>query len=759
MQSLWSRAARLPQSSTCRCVACLRTATEGVTSHTTSAASRRRLRIGNAVTAFYSSIFAGAALADAKVKEKRRLEWEEKIAAVKEEVDRLVDEENRLLQTLAFRHSEFLFGFPNQQRRQYSTSWAAPRWIGEARATSEAQNPSVAHPFNIDDKAQDRHSNLAEEVLTLKEDDRSIRTSAQQTLRQHFEQRQVTSAFHHENPVKSDTGYTDDDAESPLFDYASNALSDRAELPPRPQPDFIWETGDILRIKAIQKLALRQLAYRLLLRPAVARNYSGLPVDYEADLQSLRLGPQELLQYLQNTGKRLWALKFFKEEPYDDLAPAIDTAQHHLLRQASQTSDAQLKEDVEAYLHGRLHIQEFLARVARNLLLCGEPDRPRAFQALILAFTKTRQNDLIDLILKALIPHLFHLTTPLINSILTYYRKTRNLRDFDNFLMLLRGESAYHVNIPLLWEKRIINGVEITVPPAPSANPVLFSTLIAATLRFDQIDRAEAFLQVYRANGFADNFGTLCAFLRFYTLRRRWEEGLQTMLRSLAYMVSSTVHPEKRVERLIVHMVHFCDSCQQAQAAEMLINAAVRSGFDWRAGWRNQDVYSEFDPVLKRWQQAAKEMGEAHIAASQRSVSAKCQEFVHLVRDELTHAQTNLRNNTAHGKNASNDPAWLRNSLARDHSWAIFSTAMADAAAHKSVRALIKDAAAHNADEILTLREEMARLKKTVERLSKSTQATVSIVPPTAEETKPEIIPGSSSVKKLWTSSSLRSSS
>lgn len=712
------------------------------------------------MTAFYSSIFAGAALADAKVKEKRRLEWEEKIAAVKEEVDRLVDEENRLLQALAFRHCEILLGFPSQQRRSYSTSTATPRWIGEARAASDAQDPSVAFPLGIDGQAQDQQSHPAEEVSALKEDGRSVPPPVQQTLRQHFEQHQVTAAFHHQNSVGTEHGYADDDAESTLFEYASNALSDRAELPPRPQPDFIWESGDILRIKAIQKLALRQLAYRLLLRPAVARNYSGLPVDYEEDLQSLRLGPEELLQYLQNTGKRLWALKFLKEEPYDDLASAIDTAQHHALRQACQNSDEQLKEDVEAYLHGRLHIQEFLARVARNLLLCDEPDRPRAFQALILAFTKTRQNDLIDLILKALIPHLFHLTTPLINSILTYYRKTRNLRDFDNFLMLLRGESAYHVNIPLLWEKRIINGVEITVPPAPSANPVLFSTLIAATLRFDQIDRAEAFLQVYRANGFADNFGTLCAFLRFYTLRRRWEEGLHTMLRSLAFMVSSTVHPEKRVERLIVHMVHFCDSCQQSQAAETLINAAVRSGFDWRAGWRNQDVYSEFDPVLKRWQRAAEEMGEAHVAVSQRILSVKCQEFVQLVRDELMRALMGLRNNVTHGKNNSSGPAWLRNALVRDHSWAIFSTAMADAAAHKSARVLTKDAAAHSTNELLTLREEMARLKKTVERLSNSTQAaTVSIVPPTAEDTKPDVIPRSSSVKKLWTSSSLRSSS
>jgi hypothetical protein len=78
----------------------LSTTANGVTSRSATAASKRKLRIGNSVTALYTSIFAAAALADASVKDRRRHDWDEKIAAVKAEVSELVDEEQRILASL-----------------------------------------------------------------------------------------------------------------------------------------------------------------------------------------------------------------------------------------------------------------------------------------------------------------------------------------------------------------------------------------------------------------------------------------------------------------------------------------------------------------------------------------------------------------------------------------------------------------------------------------------------------------------------------
>lgn len=76
MQSLWSRAA---QTRSCRCRACLHVATN-VARRATTAASKRRLRVSDIFTACYSTILATAAVADAKVKEDRRREWDIAIA-------------------------------------------------------------------------------------------------------------------------------------------------------------------------------------------------------------------------------------------------------------------------------------------------------------------------------------------------------------------------------------------------------------------------------------------------------------------------------------------------------------------------------------------------------------------------------------------------------------------------------------------------------------------------------------------------------
>ena len=81
MQTLWSRAA---QTRTCQCGASL---SNGLARRTTTAAGRRRLKPGDAFTAFYSAIFATAALADAKIKDDRRREWDDAIGAVKNELE------------------------------------------------------------------------------------------------------------------------------------------------------------------------------------------------------------------------------------------------------------------------------------------------------------------------------------------------------------------------------------------------------------------------------------------------------------------------------------------------------------------------------------------------------------------------------------------------------------------------------------------------------------------------------------------------
>lgn len=530
MQRLWSRTA---PATTCRQITHSNAAAVGVTQGATSA-SKRRLRFANSFTAFYSSIFAAAALADAQVKDKRRVEWEERIAAVKEEVNVLVDEEQRLLTALESRRGRRVGGGTTIQSRSYSTT--VPR------------------------ASMDRHSDLDERELVER------------------------SLAEYDN---------EDDAAMRQFEIDED--SDESRTP-------IWLTGPTMKEKAIRVLALKQLAIRLMLRPTIAHDYEGLPMKYAGDNDVPRIKPTRLLAELNNLRKRIDHLRDNEKANVDDILHAFRTHQYYVLRQEKIKLDNEIENYTNLYLSGRISLQEYLLRAASNLTRSIEPDRPRAFKVMLLAFTHTRQNDLGLLVLRTLFPNRFRLSSPLIISILNFYRKTKDLLNFDLFLEMIRGE-GYPVNLGKmpLFRHKVINGIDLTIPPMDSSNPVLYASLISACLRFDQPERADAYLQAARLTGYMDDYHTLFAYLKFYAIRKDWWNGVNTLKRSIAYMGSTTAHIEKYTERLVFLMVHLCDACEKPAVSEALIKAAVDSGFDPKLGERQQDIEDEVDPLFERW--------------------------------------------------------------------------------------------------------------------------------------------------------------
>jgi hypothetical protein len=603
MQGLWSRAtARLPSS--CRCNACLRTYVHGVARP--SPTTRRGLRVGNAVTTLYSSIFAGAAIADAIAKRKRRQEWDDKIAAVKEEVDELVDEERRLLEVLSVREvTKTGAGADHTQTRAYSTSSR----VGPTRSFGRSLS---ARALPVDAGKED-----VNEVTNIEVPDA-------------HEPAQTSELITEPNQKNSDMHELDD-----LDTYNI----------PRPEPDFFWERSSVTRIKAIQKLAVQQLVYRLLLRPSVVHDYSGVPVDYQLD-DSLSRPPSVLLRRLQTIRRRLYSLKYIKDAPYDDLMQNIGIEELDAMRRnVRERHDAYLKQDIQRYLSGKLQLQKLLMQVADNLLSCEEPDRPYAFALLISAFSKTHQNDLADLVLKCIVPNLFQLSTPLIIDIISHFRKTKNLKDFDLFLQMLRGEGGYHVNLRNTWQKKTINGVTVTVPPMSSFNPVILTSVITATLRFDQPEKAEAYLHIARANGFVDNFATLSAFLRFYAVRKDHERGLSTLSRALNFIVSSPDLQEHRVSRLILYMADFCACCSRDDLFTTIVHAAILSGFDCGTAHKAGGSTSYLTASHKRWQQKQRELSVDTSEQQQQqhqSLSEKCATFVSLTGERITQLQREI---------------------------------------------------------------------------------------------------------------------
>ena len=98
MLRLWSQIAR-PQLS-CNCVACSNSVAGVLARRTASAATRRRLKLVDAFTILLAPVLATAFVADASWKDRRRREWDKKIAEVEGEVERLHRQESQILRSL-----------------------------------------------------------------------------------------------------------------------------------------------------------------------------------------------------------------------------------------------------------------------------------------------------------------------------------------------------------------------------------------------------------------------------------------------------------------------------------------------------------------------------------------------------------------------------------------------------------------------------------------------------------------------------------
>ncbi|KAI9928305.1 hypothetical protein ASPWEDRAFT_170695 [Aspergillus wentii DTO 134E9] len=583
MQRLWSRAAR-PQAN-CHCVSCVNPGAGAVSSRATTAASKRRLRIGNSVTALYTSIFAAAALADAKAKNRRRNEWEEKIAAVREEVNVLADEEKRLLTAIASRRRQRLSnGF--SQTRQYSTTPALYRSRRFDKENRNGLSPSLNAAVEKHHEAENNPEvleKICNEMGSPFDDDE-----------------------HGESPLAMELKNTDD-----------------------------WAyPHDFLRLKAVRKLALRQLSLRLLLRPALAHGYLGHHVNYKPDYKVPQMNVTETLAELERIRRRIRDIKRSKDQPFEDLVQGLRTHFVPHLWKEQHKLDDELERDTELFLQEEMSLQEYLLRLASNLMQGTDPDRPRAVRIMLMAFAKSRQNDLGELVLRTLLPHKFLLTSSTIVTVLSFYRKTKNLKDFDLFLQMLTGTAGYPIDLGNLefYERKVVNGIEIVTPPLDSANPVIYANLITAALRFNQPGRADAWHSAARKAGFMDDFSTLFAYLRFYGIQKDWEKGLFTLRRALAYLVSSTDLEEHLVERMITLMVLLCDSCYRSDLAKCLIDAAVASGFPRDLPKKQRDITWPVDPHFQRWREAA---GPSVPEIEEKPQGEKCHSFASIIGDQL----------------------------------------------------------------------------------------------------------------------------
>lgn len=84
MQVLWSRTAQAKLS--CRCYSCVHSVTTALARRSTTAATKRRVTVGDVFTASFSTILGTATFVDARTKADRRKEWDVAISNIKAEL-------------------------------------------------------------------------------------------------------------------------------------------------------------------------------------------------------------------------------------------------------------------------------------------------------------------------------------------------------------------------------------------------------------------------------------------------------------------------------------------------------------------------------------------------------------------------------------------------------------------------------------------------------------------------------------------------
>ncbi|KAI5303933.1 hypothetical protein KEM56_007041, partial [Ascosphaera pollenicola] len=435
----------------------------------TATATSRRLVIGNAVTAFYSTIFAVAVLFDIQMKERQVEQWQKQLDTVKAEMLELQIEEARMLQNLEVRRRVRRLALP-MQRRQYCTQAPRPQYGGAGflRRSTAAQVPTVG-PATSTSSTKPPSPEANDDCANSP-------------------QRQIKSSLQDVAPSQESESIPHDISE--ILDFGSNETGDPF-LDEEFQGNKDFSSGDALREGAIQRLAMRQLAIKLLLRPRIAHTYGSTPRQDQVELQLPRNSTSDLLEELASIKKRILSLKYNRHASFDDIiADTTDLSRKESLRQEREELSRELPVLFAEYFDHRLSLTDLTLLVSKNLLSSEEPIPSSDIGLLVTQFTRARQNDIVRMILETLLPNKFYITVQIMVSTINYFNKTKDLFGFDGFMRFLQGLSS-PINMPMLWRAVNVGGVEVAIP-SNSRYPYVMNALVAAALSFEQPQKADA---------------------------------------------------------------------------------------------------------------------------------------------------------------------------------------------------------------------------------------------------------------------------
>lgn len=557
------------------------TSTAAVNAHRVTRGVNKRLHIGNAVTMFYSTIFAAALILDIQYKEARAFRVKEQLETAEMELLELQIEETRLLEGLRERRRRRWWGIEDNafmvgkgQRRAFSTNtntnntstWTPRRTMGR-RAMS---TPGAA---NI---ASDKHQPHA------MSSDSFPPKNGEPATENHYES--ITDVLDPDLDINITNQPPDTDHLSGQQDYA---------------------TDNPLREAAVRRLAVRQLAIKLILRPRIAHSYGSAALQNDQETQELRnMRTSELLAELDEVKKQIMLLKYSHRPPSGCVLRDFTISEQHALKKERARLEDEMRELFVKFEKGQMFTMELLLSLAQNLLSSQEPLSPAGIELLITKFTRAKQNDLAKMVIDALLPNRFPITLPITVATITFYAKTRDLFGFDGLMLFLQGLSG-PINSAYTWKSLRVASTDVPAPVNPRHRYVM-NALISASLSFDQPHRASAYLSLLRETGYIEGPEVIGSYLRYHSLTPNWEHGRHFLLRALSYIMSTTAHSptSTAVERLVLYMAIFCNCCGRHDLAMVIVRGATAYGLDLVRCYNPRDVRLAVRLAVRQWEEA-----------------------------------------------------------------------------------------------------------------------------------------------------------
>ncbi|KAH0542000.1 hypothetical protein FGG08_003549 [Glutinoglossum americanum] len=521
----------------------------------TTATIRPSLKFGDAFTLFYSSIFATAAVIDAKLKEERR-----------SDLDRMIEETRNDLRAI---------GETAVRTRDISRNTYGKNVLANTIPISDSGHNGGCQHMD--------QGNWAYALERAGLDRGPTRGGAKQQCLENYPSETQRSGLVCEVRV-TDVGYgrilLSHDGFTPGGQKCSiehqptidEAGIDTTVTTPREEYALSEE-----KLKGLE-LSIRKLVLRLLQHSTVRRKVLA-PGQFEGgdEIQKLR---ERLLVHLGNDLNQL-------PEPLVGRLPCY-TSQGSMSRFSGRQLSQNIRTILRQGMEGDLHLDAVIPGICFNLLFSTTPPSVDTYNILITQLTRLRRNVLVGIVFDWMLEAGQTPNNATISALIKFYTASNDREGFLRLVGLMGGldggspqddrnlsgspdvEWANTRRAQEIWEGQ-------RLPDEMPFNAYTFGAAINAALKFGMVEKAQSWYRAMIREGIAPTSPVLTSIIRSCAFRREWLSGYKTWqrLKEIWKLGAST---EECPSIAYSWMLRLCRWCDRRAEFEDIFQESVERG-------------------------------------------------------------------------------------------------------------------------------------------------------------------------------------